>query len=68
MRPPQSWPTSVMPGQLELVEQRGAHPLDVAGVGVVGAAVGLVRATEAHQVGGDAPGSPAPVSGPIILR
>ncbi len=41
--------------QLELVEQRGAHPLHVAGVGVVAAGAGLVRTTEAHQVRRDDP-------------
>ena len=43
------------PGQPELVEQCGTHPLHVTGVGVVGATVGLVGATEAHQVGSDDP-------------
>ena len=42
-------------GQLELVEERGAHPLHVAGIGVVATRAGLVRATEAHQVGRDDP-------------
>ena len=55
MRPPQSWPDERQVGELELVEERGAHPFDVAGIGVVVTTVGLVRATEAHQVGRDDP-------------
>ena len=43
--------------EVELVEQQAAHPLDVAGVGVVAALGRLVRAAEADQVGGDAPQS-----------
>ena len=39
--------------QVEPVEEQLAHPLDVAGEGVVGALGGLVRAPEADQVGGD---------------
>ena len=41
--------------QVELVEEGRAHPLDVAGVGVVGPLGRLVGAAEAHQVGRDAP-------------
>jgi hypothetical protein len=46
MSPPQSW---------QAVEQEGAHPLDVAGERVLRAGSGLVRTTEADQVGCDRP-------------
>ena len=51
--PPQSWPTSVDVAQVERVEQRGPHPLDVRRVRVVGARRRLVGAAEADQVGRD---------------
>jgi hypothetical protein len=41
--------------QVEPVEQRLAHPLDVPGVGVVGLLRGLVAAADADQVGRDHP-------------
>ena len=53
-RPPQSWQTSVMPVQVELVDER-VQPVDVALVGVVVAVGRLVGAAEADEVGGDGP-------------
>ena len=41
--------------QVEFVEERGPHPFDVAGVGVVASVGRLVRAPEADQVGGHHP-------------
>ena len=41
------------PSQVEPVEEQLAHPLDVAGKGVVAALGGLVGAPEPHQVGRD---------------
>ena len=41
--------------QVEVIEQQLAHPLDVAGVGVVALLGRLVAAPESHQVGGDHP-------------
>ncbi len=41
------------PGQVEVIEQHGPHPFDVARVGVVAALRRLVRAAEPDEVGGD---------------
>jgi hypothetical protein len=54
-------------GQVEPVEEQLAHPLDVAGEGVVGALGRLVRSAEADQVGRHDL-QPGPVSTGIILR
>ena len=42
-------------GEVEMIEQKGTHPFDMAGVGVLGPRCRLVRATEPDQVGGDHP-------------
>jgi hypothetical protein len=41
--------------QVEMVEQRLPHPLDVAGIGVILGRCGFVAAPEADEVGRDSP-------------
>jgi hypothetical protein len=45
------------PGKVEDIEEKRAHPFDVAGEGVLGPRGGLVGAAEADQVGGHHPQS-----------
>ncbi len=50
MSPPQSWQTSVIRGQIQTVEEKGAHPFHVTRVGVVATLGWFVRSTESDQI------------------